>query len=115
MASPSVDTSTGGRKLRIPIPADGQLSLPVGLTVTTNIVVDEVENAITVPRAAISDQRGRPHVRVIVAGKAERRDIEFIDWPAGRVIVTGGLAAGDEVILDPAQVADGTLVAARAP
>ncbi len=113
--SPSVDSSTGGRKLRIPVPTAADLSLPVGLTVTTNIVVEELDDALTVPRAAISDQRGRPFVRVIVAGKAERRDVEFVDWPAGRVIVTGGLAAGDTVILDPTQVADGALVVARAP
>lgn len=113
--SPSVDTSTGGRTVRIAVPALDDVTLPVGLTVTTNIVVEARAEAITVPRVAVVDQRSSPWVLVITAGRAERRDIEFIDWPAERLIVSSGLAAGDVVILDPTAVAAGALVAAKAP
>lgn len=110
-AAPSVDASTGGRAIKIAF--DEPLSLPVGLTVNANVIVDEVSDALSVPRAAIVTEGADSHVMVIEGGVAVARSIEFSDWPADRVIVTSGLAEGDVVITSPSDVADGDLVAAE--
>lgn len=110
-AAPSVDSSTGGRAIKIGFAE--KVALPVGLTVNANVVVEEVADALSVPRGAIVTEGTESHVLVVAEGKAEIRPIDFSDWPAERVIVTAGLAAGDRVILDPASVKPGDLVAAE--
>jgi RND family efflux transporter MFP subunit len=112
--SPTVDASTGGRLIRVSIDDTAGLALPIGLTVNLNIVVDELADVITVPRAAILEPDTAPAVLVLEAGKAVRRPIEFVDWPSARLIVSSGLAAGDQVIADPKGVADGALAVAKA-
>jgi RND family efflux transporter MFP subunit len=110
-AAPVVDSATGGRAIRISF--DEPASLPVGQTVNANVIVDEVEEAISVPRGAIVTEGTDSHVLVIEDGRVASRAIEFSDWPAERVIVTAGLAAGDVVIIDPAMVAVGDMVEAE--
>lgn len=110
-AAPTVDPATGGRAIKIAF--DAPVDLPVGLTINANIVVSEVEDALSVARAAIVTDGSQSHVLVIEGGVAATRPIEFEDWPAPRVIVTSGLAAGDMVILDPATVTPGQMVEAR--
>lgn len=112
--SPTVDQSTGGRLVRVSIDDLHGLVLPIGLTVNLNIVVDERQDAITVPRAAILDADTAPAVLVIEKGKAVRRPIEFVDWPSARLIVSSGLAPGDQIIIDPKAVVAGADVVARA-
>lgn len=112
--SPTVDPATGGRAVRVDIEDTMGLVLPIGLTVNLNIVVAEAARAITVPRAAILDPRGAPAVLVVKDGMAVRRPVEFIDWPAARLIVTSGLAEGDRVITDAGKVPAGSAVAPMA-
>ncbi len=111
--SPRVDASTGGRLVRVSLPGAGELNLPVGLTVMLNIVVDERADAITVPRSALIGD-DEPAVYVIEDGKAVRRDVQYIDWPSERLMVTDGLSGGETLILDSNLVkAEGALVAPR--
>lgn len=110
-AAPTVDSATGGRAIRIAF--DDKVSLPVGLTVNANVVVDEVPDALSVPRSAIVTEGADSHVLVITDGRAEVRSITFNDWPADRVIVTSGLAAGDTVIVDASAVKPGSMVTAE--
>ena len=109
-SSPTVDPATGGRAIRIAF--DERVSLPVGLTVSANIIVSEEPSALSVPRGAIVVDGADSNVLVIARGVAEARAISFVDWPAERVVVTAGLAEGDKVILDPAAVRPGQAVAA---
>ena len=109
-AAPTVDPSTGGRAIRIAF--DEPVSLPVGLTVSANIIVSEHPSALSLPRGAIVTPAGASRVLGIEGGVALEREVAFIDWPAERVVVTSGLAAGDKVILDPATVRPGQAVAA---
>ncbi len=102
--SQRVDSGTGG--LAVELSFDAPVRAPVGLTVTTNIVVDERRAAITAPRAAI-DGDG---VFVVIDGIATRRPVTVIDWPAARLIVTEGLEVGDVLIADAAVVTDGQAV-----
>lgn len=110
--SPRVDASTGGRLVRVALPQAGELKLPVGLTVTLNIIVEERADAMTLPRAALI-AGDVPAVYVLEGGKAVRRDVQYVDWPSDRLIVTSGLAAGDVLISDSRNVTEGALVAAR--
>jgi len=101
-AAPTVDPSTGGRAIKIAF--DDKVDLPVGLTVNANIIVSETDAALSVPRSAIITQGTQSHVLVLDKGFVVERPIDFSDWPADRVMVTGGLAVGDNVILDPGTV-----------
>ncbi len=107
-AAPAVDSSTGGRAIRIGF--DEPVSLPIGLTVNANVIVNEVPDALSVPRSAIFTHGAESHVLVIADGVAATRPIVFDDWPAERVIVTSGLAAGDMVIIDPSGIEPGEQV-----
>lgn len=102
-ASPRIDGATGGRAVTIDFASP--LAAPVGMTVTANIVVDQ-RSALTVPRAAL---RGDA-VFLRVAKRAKLTPVTVIDWPAARLIVTDGLKAGDEVILDATGLVDGQAV-----
>ncbi len=109
--SPRVDTSTGGRLVRVALPNAGALNLPVGLTVMLNVVVDERSDAITIPRSALIEGE-RPAVYLIEDGKAVSRTVQYIDWPSDRLIVTEGLGGGELLVVDSGAVkAEGALVA----
>lgn len=110
-AAPTVDSATGGRAIKIVF--DEPVSLPVGQTVNANVIVEEVPEALSIPRGAIITEGAESHVLVIEDGVAATRSIEFDDWPAERVIVTAGLAVGDQVIVDPTTAEPGDLVAAE--
>lgn len=106
--SQQVDADTGG--LAVKLTPDEPLSAPIGMTVTANITVDDRAAAITVPRAAIVRDAAGTAVLVLTDGKASRRVVQVIDWPADRLIVTEGLVAGDVVINDATDLADGQSV-----
>ncbi len=111
--APNVNAATGG--LEIKIGFDEPVSAPIGLTVTMNIVVDEQERALTVPRAAILTEAGVTSLFVLENGSmARKRTVIIIDWPADRLIVTRGLAPGEAVILEAAGLIDGQNVTATA-
>jgi hypothetical protein len=103
-----VDLETGG--LGIQIGFDDPLSAPIGLTVTANIVVDQQE-ALTVPRSALSGQA----VFVLVDERAVLTPVTVIDWPAARLIVTKGLTPGDQIIVDSTGLSDGQAVTLGEP
>lgn len=106
--SQRVDAATGG--LAVKLSFDEAVIAPVGLTVTANIVVDQQDAALTVPRAAILSADDQDAVFVVSDGLATRRSVTVIDWPAARLIVTEGLASGDPVILDATGITDGQAV-----
>lgn len=105
-----VDEATGG--LAIKIAFDSPVSAPIGLTVATNIIVEQREAALTVQRTALLNGDG---VFVVSDDVAELRPVTVVDWPAARLIVTGGLEAGEAVIVDATGIADGQTVAVDQP
>jgi RND family efflux transporter MFP subunit len=100
--SPQIDTTTGGRLVRLAYP-DTAKELPVGLTVDVNIIVEKSDGALMVPRTAIRDANSAPYVQVVKDGVVEKRPIRFKEWPSPTVMVTEGLAAGDQVIVGAPQ------------
>jgi len=109
--APEADTVTGTVPVRVAfetMPEGAQ----VGLTAVVNIIVAQSPSALTVPRSALVDG---PAVFVLRDGRAVKTPVEIIDWPAERVEITGGLAAGDTVILNPEGLVDGQEARAAPP
>ncbi|MHC5653367.1 efflux RND transporter periplasmic adaptor subunit [Stappia sp. ICDLI1TA098] len=111
--STRVDVATGGLAVRISF--DDPVIAPVGMTVTTNILVDQQAAALTVPRTSMVAGPTGTAVFVVEDRKARLRPITVVDWPATRLIATAGLAEGDVVIVDAAGLADGQAVEAVQP
>lgn len=110
VVSQRVDPATGG--LAVQLTFDRPAAAPVGLTVTANIIVDQKDAAVTVPRSAILSGDA---VMVVADGVATRRAVTVTDWPAARLVVTEGLVPGDIVIADPTGIIDGQAVSADQP
>lgn len=108
-----VDEATGG--LAVEIGFDTPPVAPIGLTVTANILVDEREAALTIPRTAIVANGAGPVVFLVRDGTAQAHPVTVTDWPAARLIVTDGLAPGDLVILSPEDISDGQRVEPDTP
>lgn len=111
--SQQVDAGTGGLAFKIGF--DSPVAAPVGLTVTANVIVDQRGAALTAPRSALVPDVAGQTVFVLEDGLARQRAVTVQDWPAARLIVTGGLAPGDLLIVDGAGLADGQAVVAAAP
>ncbi|ARE85212.1 Secretion protein HlyD [Roseovarius sp. TM1035] len=111
--SKRVDIATGG--LAVELSFDTPVLAPVGLTVATNIIVDQRDAALTVPRTALVSDAGAPGVFVIRDGTARFQPISVVEWPAARLIVTAGLAQGDTFITEATGIADGQAVTAGPP
>jgi multidrug efflux pump subunit AcrA (membrane-fusion protein) len=98
------DNGTGGT-MQFPAGGFGQavttsdgFQLREGLTVTVNIVTEEVTDVLLVPSAAITMKGGKNYVKVVLAdGATEERAIEtgVSDWQNTEVI--SGLSEGEEV------------------
>lgn len=110
---PRVDPTTGAREVRLRV-LDPLDQAPSGLTVTVNLVVERRETAISIPRSAILQPDGGAKVRVVDGdGRVSERGIRFLDWPAGEVIVTQGLAPGMRILADPQAAEPGAQVRPR--
>jgi len=108
-----IDVATGGLAVKIGFATP--VTAPIGLTVTANIVVDQQDAALTVPRTALVMDGRETAVLLVRDGIARRQPIAVIDWPAARLIATEGLAPGDQVIIDAAAVSDGLAVRPDVP
>lgn len=106
--SAQVDIATGGLAVRIAF--EEQLEAPIGMSVTTNIIVEQRAEALTLPRTAIVASETGSAFYVVVNGKAHLRPVSVIEWPAARLIVTAGLSEGDTVVVDAEGLKDGQSV-----
>jgi len=111
--STRVDIATGG--LAIKIAFDDPITAPIGLTVTINIIVDQRDAALTVPRTALATKDGKTGVFLLKEGTAWFQPVSVVDWPAARLIVTEGLVENDILITDASNITDGMAVTADQP
>ncbi len=110
--SPRVDSSTGGRQIKL-VPVE-EMDIPLGRSVDITIVVERREGGITVPREAVMDATTQPSVFVVDQGSAvQLRVIKIADWPSQSAIVESGLVSGDRVVLTPSETSASAKVRAR--
>jgi RND family efflux transporter MFP subunit len=109
------DASTRTFRVEADLPADS--ILPIGMTVDTNIVVAERDDALLAPAGAVQhglSQGGRPgpaYVFVARDGRARRVDVELGAVGAGKAEILAGLADDDKAIVNPPSgLADGAPV-----
>ncbi|MEP6834997.1 MAG: efflux RND transporter periplasmic adaptor subunit [Gemmatimonas sp.] len=106
----SEDTRQVGLYLRVPN-ANGKIV--AGQFASGRIVSGDAKAVVVVPVGAVREGSGKFWVLRIDNGKIERRDVTVgsRDEAAGLVVVTSGLAAGDQVITSPGlQIAAGTRI-----
>ncbi|MDP5085594.1 MAG: efflux RND transporter periplasmic adaptor subunit [Yoonia sp.] len=111
--SARVDAATGG--LAVKIAFDAPVTAPIGLTVATNIIVEQRAAALTIPRTALQTDAGETGIFVLKDGSAVFQPVTVVDWPAARLIVSSGLSEGDMVIADANGIIAGQAVAADQP
>lgn len=85
-------------------------SLPAGLSVDVNLMVATHPGATTVSRAAIAGLGAEPYVMLVRRDTVVHQPVQVIDWPSSRIVVLGGLEAGDQVALTPRMVRAGRAV-----
>lgn len=96
-----VDPATGAREARLQL-LEAPREAPAGLTATVNLIVDERERALSIPRSTILRSREETRVRVVDADNIVReRRVQIVDWPAEQVIVEAGLRAGERILASP--------------
>jgi HlyD family secretion protein len=78
--------------------------LKPGLTANLDIIVEQLQDSISVPFSAVVSRRGEHTVFVLDTGKPEERKVVLGPSNAHHVIVREGLRAGELVLLDPSSV-----------
>ncbi|MCU0241470.1 MAG: efflux RND transporter periplasmic adaptor subunit [Vicinamibacteria bacterium] len=100
--TPLIDERTRAFDVVITLP--GRKTLAGGLFARVRLQIEMLRNVLILPPNALVRDGARPDradVFVVVAGKAERKAVVLgVEQPDG-VQVKSGLAAGDNVILDP--------------
>jgi membrane fusion protein (multidrug efflux system) len=72
-----------------------------GQFVRARVIAGERDNVFLVPQAAVTQTESGPVVMLANAeGKVEPRPIKLGQWQGKDWVVTGGLQAGDRVIVD---------------
>jgi len=104
-ADVSVDPSTGSQTIRAIFPNRRGLLLP-GMYARAELVQGTQNNAMLVPQRGISrDEKGQPTVMVVGRdGKLAIRPVQSSRTIGANWLVTGGLAPGDQVVVEGAMM-----------
>jgi multidrug efflux system membrane fusion protein len=88
--------------------ANQDAALWPGEFVNLRLVVDELKNAVTVPQRAVEQGPDGPYLFVIKPDMTvEIRDVQVAETEDGLAVITKGLAAGDEIVVDGQYRLDG--------
>jgi RND family efflux transporter MFP subunit len=109
-ADRQIDPRTGTIRISATFPNPDRILRP-GMYGRVRAETSVVENALLVPQRAVSDMQGAAQVRVVGPdNKVSLRNVTLGARAGNRWVVSAGLAAGDQVVLDGPQLRDGTLV-----
>lgn len=98
--APRVDATSGGRLIKL-YPEAPSLLVP-GRSVDVNIVVEQRNGALVIPRSAILEATAKPKVMVVGADDTiQPRAVQVLRWPSANAIITGGLRAGERIVVKP--------------
>ena len=96
----TIDPLLGTQQLRAEFPNDDNLLMP-GQFVRARLLLGEREGLFLVPQVAVmQSDKGR---RVMLLGEGNKvtpRPVETAEWLGTDWVITGGLKAGDQVIID---------------
>ncbi len=99
-ASPQVDPSTGTFQERAEMPNPDHVLLP-GESTRVKVLMDVVENAVSVPSKAVEIERGGAYVYVVRPDSVvERRFVETGQENGNSVIIERGLAPGEQLVTE---------------
>ena len=109
----AVNAATGAVSLRARVPNPKHELFP-GMYVSLNVDIGQQNDVFLVPQQAIQRDTVGAYAMVMKPdGRVGRKDVESNDSYEGDWIVTGGLAAGDQVVVSGVQnVHEGTLAKA---
>jgi membrane fusion protein (multidrug efflux system) len=112
----TIDPLLGTQQLRAEFPNDDNLLMP-GQFVRARLLLGEREGVFLVPQLAVQ-QSDKGH-SVMVLGEENKvtpRPVETAEWHGKEWVVTGGLQAGDKVIIDNLiKLRPGMVVAPKTP
>ena len=107
--APVMDASSG--TFRVVCAFDNAPDLRPGMFGRIEVVYDQRQDALTVPRVALLDDEGEPAVYVVVGKKAQRRVVQ-LGYTNGEIAeIRSGLKEGDQVVTaGKVAIRDGTEV-----
>lgn len=94
---PIVDPMSHTAKIEIAIPNSSHVLKP-GMSGTVRLLLGRHDNALTVPRSALIEKMGEKYVYLFKDGTARKADIQTGYDDGGKVEVTSGIQAGDQII-----------------
>ena len=107
--SPQLDAAS--RSLKVEALVDNPNGeLRPGYFATARLFYASKEEAFAVPASALRRQGDVARVFVVTDGVARERIVTVGDEDGGKVLITSGLVAGDQVVADASRVADGSRV-----
>ncbi len=110
LISPVVDAESGTFKVTVAL-TDPPPELKPGMFATVLMTVSLLENALVIPKRALTLDRAEPTVYRLQDGRAERVALTLGEADGDRVEVTSGLAEGDRiVVVGQDKLLDGTTV-----
>lgn len=112
VADNTIDPSTGTLRIDAEFSNPGGFLRP-GLFGRIRIRIENRPNAIVIPARAITELQGQTRVAVVKNNVVGYRNIEVADRIGGGIVVTTGLVAGEQIIMDGLQkIQDGSPVRA---
>ena len=97
--APIVDAATGTVKF-IARAAEFPPAAAPGAFARAKVLVEAHEGVPSLPRSAMFEIEGKPHVYVLEDGKARRRPIELRMIGTDAIEIGGGVSPGDQVVAD---------------
>ncbi len=99
-ASPQVDPKTGTFGVRAALPNPNQVLLP-GQFTRVKLLLDVLENAVVVPRKAVSIEKGGAFIFVVRTDSiVEKRFIETGPEQNNKIVVTRGLTPNEQIVVE---------------
>jgi len=98
LVGPSADPRTRTFTVKVR-PDDQSGKLKAGMFAQVSIVTQEKENAVLVPKEAVVTRSGQSVVFVVKEDVVEQRVVQIGLKKSGMVEITGGLKAGEEVVV----------------
>jgi len=112
-ADRQIDPTTGTMRISAIFPNPQQLLRP-GQYGRVTVETQTVDGALLVPQRAITDLQGGSQLRIVGADDVVHvKSVKTGAVLGTRILVVGGLAAGDRVIVDSGAPAEGTKVTTR--